>query len=500
MSRPHKTIRIVSATALTGVLLLAGGVVTTAPAFAVTDPALDATDSSVSAAAAHQSVFSESFLWQTLQTKASRTASEGLFTDKHVSFMGGVPAELRPVTDYRASAAGEPGWAYTPASATPMRLQVQLTATRISDGVRVESPVRQLGIAEQEWHASAGQLPIGTFADWAWTEPLATIDNKYSWGSNLGGTDQQWSDNSQCLAVPVSHYQPPAGGGWSLGFGSDFTPTPSSLGAMNVPGLLSTDISFLDGQNFIPITAQISAFKPFFSNTLTVNFADACPNLDLTGRAWLPGGDIHTGTAQFSDSPGSGANHINWSADGTPAAGVVTSADVTATPDNNGNITFTFGKTPLDGEAGTGGVTLWAETRQGTQVRVIVHYSFTNYGGAPTASSLAYEVPLGQTTTVTESDLRTKIQYFSNASPTVDVSALPDGVTESTTAGGDRAFSYTALSAGDVKTFSFQASETQSPAGVVRSQPATVTFTAVGAGDSTPSTTPATPQLPIVSG
>lgn len=499
MSRQHKTFRIFSAIAITGAFLLAGGVVTAAPAFAV-DPALDAIDSSVSAAAAHQSVFSESFLWQTLQTKASRTASEGLFTDKHVSFMGGVPAELRPVTDYRASAAGEPGWAYTPASATALRLQVQLTATRISDGVRVESPVRQLGIAEQEWHASAGQLPTGTFADWAWTEPLATIDNQYSWGGNLDGTDEQWSDNSQCLAVPVSNYQPPAGGGWSLGFGSDFTPSPSSLGAMSVPGLLSTDPGFLDGQNFIPIAAQISAFQPHFSPTLTVNFADACPGLDLTGRAWLPGGDIHTGTAQFSDSPGSAANHINWSADGTPEAGVVTSADVTATPDNSGNIIFNFGKAPLDGEAGTGGVTLWAETAQHTQVRIMAHYFFTTYGGAPTASSLAYEVPLGQTTTVTESDLRSKIRFYSHQSPTVDVSNLPDGVTETTTDSGDRAFIYTALTAGDTKQFTFRAAEIQTPAGVVRSQPATVTFTAVGADDSITSITPVTLQLPIVSG
>jgi hypothetical protein len=471
----------------------------TLPAFAASDPALDATDASVSAVEAHQSVFSEAFLWQTLQSSAQSAASAGLFTNEHVEFVGGLPTELTPVVDYTSSAAGEPAWAYTPASATALRFQVKLAATRISDGAQVESPIHQLGIAEQEWHPSAGQLPTGTAADWAWSAPISTMSNKFMWGDqSLSGSDQQWVSNIQCLAVPLSSFEAPAGGGWSIGVGTDFTPTPTSMGAM-ANGAESTGDGYLNGLDHIPYVGRVSTFQPYFTPTISVDVKSACPGLRLTGDLYISGADVKTGGYQFDDTRGNG-NHVGWASDGSPG-GVLTSADVSALPDNSGHVTFRFAKTPAPGEAGTGATDVWALTAAGTKVRLTVGYWFTNYGGAPIVSDLNVDVPLGQTTTVTESDLRAKARFFSNQSPTIDVSALPAGVTETSTDSGERAFSYTALTAGDTRQFTFRAAETQTPAGMVQSGPATVTFTAIGGGGAVAApAVPAPEPVPIVSG
>ena len=500
MNPLRKPARILAAT-IAGSILLAGGVSAAAPAFAVSAPALlTAIDSSVLAVAAHQSVFDEAFLWSNIHADRSMDA---LYSNRRVVFVGGVPSQLTPTVSYINSAAGEAAWEYTPAVAD-LATQVYITATRISDGATVQSPVVHLGFVLQDWRPSGGTVPSGTSADWAWTAPMATLDNKYSWGIPLDGTDQQWTTNARCLAVPLGAYTAPVGPGWTHGAGSDFTPSPSSMGAMS-DGTPDTQVDVLDGVSFVPEAGQVQGYQPYFTSTMAVDVASACPGLQLTGKMWINAADIKTGSFQLSDAPGSAGNHLSWDASGAPGTGVVTSADVTATPDGSGGIAFSFAKTPLRGESGSGAVRVWAQTKAGTQVRVTVGYSWSNYGGAPTASDLAVPVPLGTTVTVTESQLLAHAQFYSAQAETIDVAALPSGVTQVTTATGERAFQYTGSVAGETKRFAFTASETQSPAGIVKSAPAAVVFTVLNGSQSdpgpvSPPATSAPKPLPVVSG
>ncbi|MHC5796139.1 hypothetical protein ACVXZ4_08280 [Lacisediminihabitans sp. FW035] len=502
-SRPQ-TRRLIAGVAIASCLSVGLGAGLPAVASAATSVAagLTSTDTSVTATAAHQSVFTEAYLWTSIHGDPS---SDAQFTDRHVTFVGGTPPQLAPTVSYATVAAGETAWNYTPA-ATVLTTQVYITATRVSDGAVVQSPVTQLGFSELDWRPSGGTRPTGTAADWAWSSPIATIDYRYQWGTILDGTDQQWASNAQCLSVPLSAFQEPAGAGWSAGRGTDFTPSPPAMGAM-ADGTTASDGGYSDGHSYVPEVARVSGYQSYFTPTMTVDVASACPGLDLTGKFWIAGADVASGKFQLSDAAGSEGNHLSWDESGAAGAGTLTSADVTATPDGNGHVVFAFAKTPLQGESGSGGVKVWAQTKSGAQVRVDVSYYWSNYGGAPSATDLAVAVPLGTTAVVTESQIMTHARFFSNKAATISVAALPGGVTEVATATGERAFQFTGTVPGETKSFAYTAAETQTPAGVVQSTPASVVFTVSTGSQSapapaTPPVTPpaAAPKLPTVSG
>ena len=96
-------------------------------------------------------------------------------------------------------------------------------------------------------------------------------------------------------------------------------------------------------------------------------------------------------------------------------------------------------------------------------------------------SNIDIGVPLGKTSTITWGDLMGQAVFPTEQGRTLDISALPAGVTETTT-DGERTFSYTALVPGDVASFTFRAVDALDPSNVVYSEPATVTFTVLSGG------------------
>ena len=219
---------------------------------------------------------------------------------------------------------------------------------------------------------------------------------------------------------------------------------------------------------------------PTFVSELVVDIAANCTSLDLTGPMYIQGADVDTGVFQFSDASTRG-NHLNW-VNGEPDKGAITNADVTALPTSDGKLKIRFAKTPLKGEALAGGVEVQGLTANGNQVTINVGYHLLNYGGQPTAADLVRTAEVGETVTITESELRANATYFSNSAPEILVTELPADVVE-TEVNGERVFTYIAAEEGAEARFSFAATEEQAPAGLIQSEPAQALIQVLAADD-----------------
>ncbi len=403
-----------------------------------------------------QNVYGLEYIWDYITPDVSPSD----FITWSLESDGPLPSNLSIITSYRWKAEGEPAWLLTPTT-EPFDVQVRAVGVT-ADGARHESnPVQYSFYAVPAESPALGTPPTGTYADWAWTAPWATISDQDFWHPTYSGEETPWADSIQCLTTPLTAVTADAAIG-------TYVSAPSYVGQMQrdwvhaglSDGLTSAEF---DAER---VTAQVDSPQ----SSIIVDLKSACPGLGLTGDLYIApnpvtgGGNTTNGAFTFSDHALSPEGHGS------------TGSDVTATPLPDGTVRFDFARTPAWGEAGNGGVELVALRSDGSRVRVQASYSYLNYGGRPAVTDKTFYVAPGDTLIITQAELTVGARWgrgFSGASEAqFSLGEMPSAAQVDTT-DGQTVITYNAPDSAGQESFTFSIATNQGPAGQISSNPAT---------------------------